>query len=425
MHGDGNKMSTKQRISGCIKYIKTFGKWLFCAVAVGLACGICSIAFAYAMQQSATAFVAYDWLLYLLPLFGILIVASYRLARLNQDSNTNLIFETIRSGDKLSLLIIPMVFLGTCLTHLGGGSAGREGAALQIGGSLGAGIGRLVHLNDKDIRIITICGMSAAFSALFGTPLTAALFCIEVISVGIFYYAALIPCIIAAITANMLVKACGVPTFDLIKTFAYSPLSLVLIGKILILAALCALVSILFCSSLHKTNSLYQKHVANPYIRIIIGSALVILSTKLIGNNDYNGIGWAVVVNALNGNAVSYAFLLKILLTALTLGAGFKGGEIIPSLFVGATFGCWAGGLLGIDPGFAAAIGLIAVFCGVVNCPIASIILSVELFGSGNLLYFALACAVAYMLSGRYSLYSAQKIVYSKLEATYIDAKTQ
>lgn len=163
-------------------------------------------------------------------------------------------------------------------------------------------------------------------------------------------------------------------------------------------------------------EKIYKRFFPNPYLRVIVGALLVLLLTTLVGNFDYNGAGMELAAHAIEGKAVApAAFLLKLLFTALTLGAGFRGGEIVPTLCIGATFGSAVGGLLGLDPGFAAALGMIAVFCGAVNCPIASLALSVEFFGSEGLLYFAIAVAVGYMLSGRYSLYAAQKLVYSKL----------
>lgn len=152
-----------------------------------------------------------------------------------------------------------------------------------------------------------------------------------------------------------------------------------------------------------------------------MGGVLIVLLTLLVGSRDYNGAGGQVIEAAMEGTAVPWAFVLKMVFTALTLGAGFRGGEIVPTFFVGSTFGCAVAPLLGLDPAFGAAIGLIALFCGVVNCPVASIVLSVELFGGEGILFFALACALSYLLSGKFSLYSSQKIVYSKLEPKYID----
>jgi H+/Cl- antiporter ClcA len=188
------------------------------------------------------------------------------------------------------------------------------------------------------------------------------------------------------------------------------------------LAIACALLSILFCIFMHNSVRLYKRLLPNQYLRVVVGGLLVVGLTIVEGSGDYNGAGGHIIEEALTGNVdVPWAFLLKLVFTALTLGAGYRGGEIVPTFFVGATFGCAAAPLLGMHPAFGAAIGLIALFCGVVNCPLASILLSVEMFGGEGLLFFALACAISYLLSGKFSLYSAQKIVYSKLEPRLID----
>ena len=259
-----------------------------------------------------------------------------------------------------------------------------------------------------------MCGMSAVFAALFGTPLTAAVFALEVLTVGVFYYMAFIPCLIAALAGYGVSLLFRLPPtrFAILEAFDLSPTGVL---QIMVLSVLCALVSIAFCVSMHKTEQLLQRRLANPYARILLGSAVLIVLTLLCGT-DYNGAGTDVITAAMGGVAVPWAWALKIVFTALTIGCGFKGGEIVPAFFIGATFGCFMGGLLGIPASFGAAVGIVAVFCGAVNCPIASIILSVELFGAGELSYFAIACGVSYMLSGYYGIYQSQEIRYSKLK---------
>lgn len=318
------------------------------------------------------------------------------------------------------MALVPVIFASTALTHLCGGSAGREGAALQIGGGLGFACGRLFRLDEKELRMATLCGMSALFSALFGTPLTASVFALEVVSVGQIYYSGLVPCLASALTAYGVTGLCGIaPT-----RFAVPVVGLTadMLWRVALLAVLCALVSILFCVTMHQSERLLGKKVPNPFLRAALGGAALIALTLLGGTRDYNGAGVDVITRALErGEAAPEAFALKLLFTALTLSCGFRGGEVVPAFFIGSTFGCAAGPLLGLDPGFAAAVGLVGVFCGAVNCPLASIILSVELFGSGEILYFAVACCVSYMLSGYTGLYSSQKIMYSKLRPEFID----
>lgn len=405
-------------------YLKTLAKWLFCALLTGGVCGLLGTAFHYSIRFATGLRADHGWLLYLLPLAGLIIVALYRLCGIAHDEGTNLVLNSIRTQNEIPLKMTPLIFIGTVLTHLCGGSAGREGAALQIGGSIGTALGRLVRLDEKDLHIITIAGMSALFAALFGTPVTAAVFSMEVISVGVVYYAAFLPSIVAAAVASLIARGFGIaPTA--FRLGALPGISLASLGKAALLAAACAVVSILFIASLHGAARLYRRLFQNPYLRIAAGGCLVILATLLCGVPDYNGAGMESIIRAIEGGQAHwYAFLLKILFTALTIGAGFKGGEIVPTFFIGATFGCALGPVLGLDAGFAAAVGLVALFCAVVNCPLAALALAIELFGGGGLLLFAAACAVSYLLSGYYSLYSGQHIIYSKLRAEYVNRTT-
>ena len=397
----------------------TFLKWLLIALVTGAVGGAVGSMFHVSVQWATELRGTYPWLLYLLPVGGILVAAMYRLSHM-QNENTNAIIDSIHFGDDVPLLLVPCIYFATVMTHLFGGSAGREGAALQIGGSLGCYIGRLVHLDAKDMRIATLCGMSAVFSALFGTPLTATIFALEVISVGVFYYSALVPCTVAAVTAYGISTAVGIaPTRFQVAAAALQPEMLLRVAG---LAILCSIMSILFCVTMHGTEHALAKRIPNDYLRIILGGAVVVGLTLLVGTTDYNGAGMEIITAAIeHGRAAPEAFLLKLVFTAITIGCGFKGGEVVPTFFIGATLGCVAGPLLGIPAGFAAALGLVCVVCGAVNCPIASIVLSVELFGASALIYFALACGIAYMLSGYFGLYSSQKILYSKLRAEFID----
>ena len=414
----------RQSWQGVQAYLRAFAKSAVIAGCAGLLFGGVGTLFHYSVDFATEARMHFPWLLWLLPLAGVLIAALYKLAGMENDRGTNLILDSVRTEERPPLRMAVLIFAATVLTHLCGGSSGREGAALQIGGSMGSSIGRVLHLSEKDRTILIMCGMSGLFSALFGTPVTATLFSLEVISVGILHYSALLPCLFSALVAFKVSLFFGVEPVAFRIAATQSP-GFDLTWRIALLALACALVSILFCKAMHTAGHLYKRFFHNSMVRAAVGGLLVVAVTLLTGTSDYNGAGMNVVARALAGEARPEAFLLKILLTALTLGAGFKGGEIVPAFFIGSTFGCVAGQLLGLDPGFAAALGLVAVFCGVVNCPVASLLLSVELFGSGNVLAFALACAVSYLMSGPYSLYSSQKLLYSKLEPTYVDAHTR
>ena len=407
--------TAKEKLKKSFQYIKTLIKWLLIAVVTGSVGGSVGTVF-HKMLDYATEFRVHNpYITYLMPVGVVIIIAMYRLGNKGK-LDTNLVITSVREDAKIPVILVPLIFLGTVITQFFGGSAGREGAALQIGGGIGYNLGRVLRLNKNDIHIITMAGMSSVFAALFGTPVTAAVFSLEVISVGAFNFTGLLPCVIASIFAYYISSLFGV-----VKTtftdFEIGNISVVMIGKIIVLAAFCALVSTLFCFVIKNTGKIMKKCFKNTYLRGIIGALVVVLLTVAVRTFDYNGAGMDIVVKALSGEARSYDFIMKIIFTAVSLAAGFKGGEIVPVFFVGATFGCIMGPVLGIGSGFAAAIGMVAVFCGVVNCPIASIVLSVEMFGSEGLALFAVACAVSYLMSGHSGLYKSQSIVYSKITA--------
>ena len=411
----------KARLDAILPTLRTLGQWLLLAGAAGTACGLAGAAFTWCVAQATALRGAHPWLLYCMPLAGLVIVWSYRTAGMENDSGTNQIIASVRGGERPPARLAPLIFLGSVLTHLTGGSAGREGAALQIGGSISAWIGRLFRLGEHSVNTIIQCGMAGLFSALFGTPLTATVFSLEVVNVGQFRYAALLPCLVSALTANAIPRYLGLPAeaYHLMGMPELGPVSLFRCGG---LAVLAALVSIAFCVLMHKAGRLYKRYLPNQYARAAAGAVLVILLTALEGSGDYNGAGGHIIELALEGKVhVPWAFALKMLFTALTLGAGFRGGEIVPTLFIGSTLGCALGPLFGLEPAFGAAVSMIALFCGVVNCPMASIFLAIELFAGEGLLFFALACALSFLVSGRYSLYSSQRNVYSKVEARLDD----
>ena len=408
------------------KYIKQIGtslRWILFAVLSGIVIGFVGTAFYYGMQTVTGIRMAHPWLIFLLPAGGLAIVGLYHLLHDEKDTGTNLVLSAIHSNDNIPLRMAPLIFISTLITHLFGGSAGREGAALQLGGSIGNSLGKLFRFDDKDQHIMIMCGMSASFSALFGTPMAAAIFSMEVVSVGIMHYAALVPCVIAALISHGIAGYFGIApeSFDLGILPAFNPKSAIIIG---ILAVFCAFLSMLFCIILHETEHLYKRFFKNPYLRAIVGGAIVIVLTLLVGNQDYNGTGMNVIEQCIEGNVFPLAFLLKIIFTAATLGDGYKGGEIVPSFFIGASFGCLFGNLIGFSPALCAAVGMGAVFCGVTNSPITSLLICFELFGFSGMPYYLIAIALSYMMSGYYGLYSSQKIIYSKYKTEYINRKT-
>lgn len=403
------------------KNLMIFSRWVIAAILTGCFIGSVASLFSLSLKYVTDYRMIHNWTLWLLPVAGLLIVLIYRSCDIKKPRGTNLVIEAVRTSEELPARMAPLIFISTLLTHLFGGSAGREGAVLQIGGSLGNVLGKYLHLDDEKSKTIMImCGMSAAFSALFGTPVTATVFAMELISVGVMYYAALVPCAMSAVVALEVAHKFGIaPT--VYKVVGIPEIGLVNIARVLLLSLMCAGLSVLFCFCLHKAEAIYTTYIPNQYLRVAVGGALVIFLTMLFQTRDYLGAGGDVILRSFQGEANPGAFALKILFTAVTLGAGFKGGEIVPSFFVGATFGCFFGGLIGLHPSFGAALGLAALFCGVTNCPVTTLMLAFELFGFTGSLYFLLAVAVSYMLSGYYSLYSSQKIVYAKTKPIFIN----
>ena len=402
------------------QYIFSFLKWVFIALITGAIGGGIGGLFRFCVDIATNVRHAHEFLILFLPLGGLFIVFLYHITKLSENADTNLVIKSIRSDERVPMLLAPVIFVSTVITHLLGGSAGREGAALQLGGCIGEQVGDLFKLDEKDMHICVLCGMSGLFSALFGTPLTATIFAMEVISVGIFYYSAFVPCLVSSLVSVSITALMGLePVHFALNNVPQVDMWPVI--KVGFVGVGCAVMGILFCLTLRVSHKYSAKFIKNDYLRVVVGGLLIIGLTALMGTR-YNGIGEDVIHSAFQyGDINWYDPFMKVLFTAITIGFGFKGGEIIPTLFIGATFGYVVGGAIGLDPAFAASVAMVALFCAVVNCPMASLALSVELFSGGSIILFAVSLAVSFMLSGYYGLYSGQKIVYSKRRARFVD----
>ena len=400
-------MALKDKLHTPIAYLKTFLKWALVGILMGALGGLLGAGFHHTLHFVTHLRTEYPWLLFLLPVGGLASVGIYTLFRQRSNRGTNEVIDAILNGGDVSACVSPAIFLATSITHLFGGSAGREGAALQIGSSTATLISRVLGLDRKDRRVLIMSGMSAVFAGLFGTPLTATLFCMEFVSVGMVFSPALLPGYIAAFTASKISGLLGVHA----ETFLLDTAAAITLGnvwKFLVLAVLVSLVGILMCWVFHKAEHLAQHHLPNPWLRIAFGGAVIMGLTLLVGDHRYNGAGMEMALGAVGGQADWFDFALKMIFTAITLAAGFKGGEIVPTFCIGATFGCVVGGLLGLDAGLCGALGLVGLFCCATNSPFASIVLSIEMFGGANVHLFALVCVICFVLSGRSSLYASQ-----------------
>lgn len=417
-------MSEDARTAPLALNIHYFIKWTLISVVIGLTVGAIGTVFGHGVAWATRVWNRYHWTVFLMPAAGLLIVWLYRACREEKNRGTDMVIEAVSANEEVTFATAPLIFISTILSHCVSASLGREGAALQLGGSLGNLIGKVMKLDEKDKKVAVMCGMSAGFAALFGTPLAAAVFAMEVISIGVMYYAALVPCVFSAFLGAALSSRFGLKA----ETFSVGQIpEFGLYGAALsiLFGILCACVGIVLCISLHKSGHLYRKYLPNPFLRILAGSGIFILLTLIFSDRTYNGSGMALIERCFEGEAVPmYAFLLKILFTAVALGAGFKGGEIVPTLCVGAVFGCTAGTILHAPAGLCTAMGMACLFVSVTNCPVSTMFLAFEMFGFEAMPYYALAVGVCFTLSGYYGLYSSQKFIYSKTRAEYINRKS-
>lgn len=401
------------------QYAALLMKWLVLAGIIGIICGALGAAFHHFLEIVTEIRLEHRWLLWLLPVAGLAITALYKLLRV-EGVGTNHVFDAVHHGNGLSSWLIPAVFLGTTMTHICGGSSGREGAALQMGGSVGYQLGKLFRVSDHERRTAVICGMAAFFSALFGTPLAATLFSLMVLNIGAVFYSAFAPALFSALTAMGIAALLGTgPTKFVVEAPALDALMCV---KVAGLGLACAMVAIVLYRTMHSAEHWIHKWMPNSWIRAAVGGAVVVAMSLLVGSPRYNGAGMDVITAAIEqGSAQPLDWVLKLVFTAITLAVGFKGGEMVPTFFIGATFGCVVAPVLGIQAGFGAALGLIAVFCGATNSIIPSVFLAIELFGGDGAAYFAIACAMTYVCSGYGGLYHSQKHYTDKWFHTYVE----
>ena len=398
--------------------VRAFLRWSIFGIITGLIAGGIASVFDLALVWANTYRGLHPKIFFGLPLAGLAISWLYYHLGEKGDRGTNLVIESIRNKEYVPWYVGIRIFFATFMTHLFGGSAGREGAALQLGGSISSTIARVLRNWKLDRNAVIMTGMAASFSALFGTPLAATVFALEMVNVGEIYYAALVPCSFAAVVGLMTARLLGVEAEHF--TIPYVPeLTAYNLIMAVLLAACCTLVGIIFCVILKKSHKFFHEPFFNHYAAVFTAGCLLVLLNLAVHTTDYMGAGIPVIAAAVAGHARPEAFLFKIIFTAITLGSCYKGGEIVPSFFIGATFGCTFGRLVGFySPGVFACLGMVSVFCSVTNCPIASLLIAAELFGFEGIYYFLICISVSYMLSGYSSLYSSQKIVHDKYMLT-------
>ena len=389
-------------------------RWLLLSVVVGALAGSASAFFLVALEWVTQWRESHVWVLGLLPVAGWLIGLAYHYFGDRVVRGNNLILDEIhaRHTHLIPGRLVPLVLGGTLLTHLAGGSAGREGTAVQMGGALADQLTRLFRLRPRDRRLLLIAGMSAGFASVFGTPLAGAVFGLEVFLLGTVRYDALLPAFLAAVSADFVTRAWGVGHTHY-PQLAALPITPLAVGCTLLAAMLFGLAARAFAVLTHWFGQQFSRVKYAP-LRPVLGGVLVVAAVAALGTTRYIGLGVPVIVEAFQQPSAPQDFLLKLLLTALTLGCGFKGGEVTPLFFIGATLGSALAMVLPLPVALLAAIGFVGVFAGAANTPLACLLMGLELFGMGGAPYLALACVVAYLFSGHRGIYSAQLIGQAK-----------
>jgi H+/Cl- antiporter ClcA len=411
-------------------------RWFILIAPLSIVIGLLIALFLWLLEIVTETRINNQWLVFLLPLAGIVIYWMYEQWGKQSAGGNNVILDEIHSGKKgIPIVMAPLILITTVITHLFGGSAGREGTAVQIGGSVAAFFYRLIKLNQKEKRILLLCGVSAGFGAVFGTPLAGTIFALEVLYVGNIRYYALLPCLFAAIIADFTTRLTGIlhtsyainfslPDKNLMNYIINNPLFII---KIFAAGILFGLTAYLFSFTSHFIKDNAAKYITNKIWHPVIGGILVVLLTYLLGTNDYLGLGvytesnqGVSIVNAFTNNQQPYmAFGWKLLLTAITLSFGFKGGEVTPLFFIGATLGNTLAHFFNLPLDLLAGLGFVSVFAGATNTPLACTIMGIELFGGEHALLIGLSCFTAFYFSGKQGIYSSQKVIINKVHQEF------
>lgn len=386
---------------------KVFLRWLLFASISGVVVGLVISFFLKSLQWATSTREANPWILFLLPLGGALV--SYLYSRYGKDSakGNNLIIERINEGEgHIPFRMAPLVFFGTFITHLFGGSAGREGTGVQIGASISSKIGSMLKLKGMDYTILIISGVSSGFGVVFGTPIAGTIFGLEVSTVGKMRYEAIIPCFLASYIGNFVAELFKVQHSHYNMGTPIGGVDVFL--KVILCAILFGLTSKLFAELTHSLKKYFSRKIPNTSLKSFVGGIIIIAIVMIIGTRIYLGLSLNLLSDAFNGPVPKEAFIMKLLLTSLTLAVGFQGGEVTPLFVIGATLGNLLAGIIGLPISFLAGIGMIAVFAGATKTPITSFVMGIELFGSSNIGYIFIACVISYVFAGKSGIYTSQ-----------------
>jgi H+/Cl- antiporter ClcA len=405
-------------------------RWTLLIFPVSISVGLLVAFFLWLLDVATKMRWQHMWLIFLLPMAGIFISWLYEQFGKDAVKGNNLVIDEIHQpGGGVPVAMTPLILFTTVITHLFGGSAGREGTAVQMGGSIASLFAKWFKLVDEHKSILLMCGMAAGFAAVFGTPVTGAIFALEVLAIGRIKYDALIPCLIASIIAHITCISCGIHhtqyaiayTTNGSSFFPHIDFDIILLLKVIVAAVLFGLASYTFAKLTHFIKNKSNELVPKKWLIPVIGAVLIVGISYLIGNFNYLGLGVTnpnngpSIVNAFHADGATYfSWFWKLLLTAITLGMGFKGGEVTPLFFIGAALGNTLATISGAPIDLFAGLGFIAVFAGATNTPLACTLMGIELFGGANIIYYAVACFTAYYFSGHAGIYQSQKTAVAK-----------
>ncbi len=393
-------------------------RWIPLSALAGIMGGTASAVLLVSLEWATKTREAHRWLIWLLPLAGLFVGWLYLRFGSAVAAGNNLILDEIHAETDdphrtIPIRMTPLILLGTFLTHLFGGSAGREGTAIQTGASLADQLARPFRLDGRDRRVLLMAGISAGFASVFGTPMAGAVFGIEVLTLGSLSYEAIAPCFIAAFVGDLTTRAWHVhhTIYRVTEVPAVNVRGLVYAA---IAGAAFGLVGMLFARSMHAISHLFKRWIAWPPLRPFVGGIIVACAVFAVGTTEYIGLGIPTIVASFESRLPPYDWAVKLIFTVVTLGAGFKGGEVTPLFFIGATLGNALAWILPLPPSLLAGMGFVGVFAGASNTPLASALMAMELFGSEAGAYAAVACVFSYLFSGHAGIYASQRVLRQK-----------
>ena len=395
--------------------LKALVQWIGIGAVVGIFCGASSAGFLFVLEWATAFRTSHEFIVYTLPVAGLLIGWFYERFGRSIEGGNNLIIDTIHDeGPEIPTRMAPMALIGSVLTHLFGGSAGREGVAVQMGASLADGLSHRLKLTPEVRKQILAAGVAGGFGSVFGTPIAGAIFGMEFITLGSMVYGALVPALVASVIGDMTTRALGIHHM-VFPALVHLELTPMLLLKWLLFAVAMAATSIAFIELTHRIKKVFEANAVRLPIRMFVGGGVVVVLWKLVGTSDYLGLGLPGIVRAFSDPQFPvYAFAAKLIFTAVTLGTGFLGGEVTPLFFIGAALGNVLARMLGVPLDMGAGIGLAAVFAASANTPVALSIMAMELLGAPIFPHVVIVCVLAYLLSGHRSIYPSQRVTHSK-----------